>query len=243
MIPVTWSEQTEAREIASGHIGVSWIPDDDWSRGKCGLKILQYQAAGLPVVANPVGSHREMIRDGETGYLATTPDEWVAAITQLARDWRRRQQMGLLARQRVESDYSVSAWAETFVKSMTGTCRSTGRNFLEDRSVRAYQCGLCDRTSRPQGESASYSQPDWRSMSLCTPHERSTVAGARVLTRLQEMQASEGIRRMFKPPDWEWSQFGDVGWWCRDGWGEVLLGAEGLRLEEWREEGRLTTIK
>ena len=73
---MAWNEQTEAREIAAGHIGVSWIPDDLWSRGKCGLKILQYQAAGLPVVANPVGAHCEMIRDGETGFLATTPDEW-----------------------------------------------------------------------------------------------------------------------------------------------------------------------
>ena len=99
------------------------------------------------------------------------------------------------------------------------------------------------RTPRPQGENASYSQPDRRSMSLCTPHERSTVAGARMLSRLQEMRASEGIRRMFKPPEWEWSQFGDVGWWSRDGWGDVLLGAEGLRLDEWREQGRLTTIK
>ena len=86
MVPVAWNEQTEAREIAAGHIGVSWIPDDLWSRGKCGLKILQYQAAGLPVVANPVGSHCEMIRDGETGFLATTPDEWVAAIMLLAGD-------------------------------------------------------------------------------------------------------------------------------------------------------------
>ena len=80
-------------------------------------------------------------------------------------------------------------------------------------------------------------------MSVCTPHEQSVVLGARVSTRLQEMRASEGIRRMFKPPDWEWSQFGDVGWWGRDGWGERLLGPEGLRLEEWREDGRLTTIK
>ncbi len=55
VIPVSWNEQTEAREIAAGHIGVSWLPDDLWSRGKCGLKVLQYQAAGLPVVANPVG--------------------------------------------------------------------------------------------------------------------------------------------------------------------------------------------
>ena len=63
------------------------------------------------------------------------------------------------------------------------------------------------------------------------------------MSRLQEAEASEGIRRMFKPPEWEWSQFGDVGWWSRDGWGDVLLGPEGLRLDEWREQGRLTTIK
>jgi tRNA A-37 threonylcarbamoyl transferase component Bud32 len=80
-------------------------------------------------------------------------------------------------------------------------------------------------------------------MSLCTPHQRSAVAGARMLSKLQEMRASEGIRRMFKPPEWEWSQFGDVGWWSRDGWGELLLGKEGLRLDDWRQQGRLTTIK
>ena len=80
-------------------------------------------------------------------------------------------------------------------------------------------------------------------MSLCTPHERSTVSGARMLSRMQEIRASEGIRRMFKPPEWEWSQFGDVGWWSRDGWGDVLLGTQGLRLEEWAQQGRVTTIK
>jgi glycosyltransferase involved in cell wall biosynthesis len=135
VVPVAWNERTEAREIAAGHIGVSWIPDDLWSRGKCGLKILQYQAAGLPVVANPVGSHCEMIKGGETGFLATTADEWVAAMLLLARDARRRQKMGLTARQRVEADYSVLAWAETFVTSMTGTCRpAVGASWKIDRS-------------------------------------------------------------------------------------------------------------
>ena len=135
VIPVAWDEQTEARELAAGQIGVSWIPDDLWSRGKCGLKVLQYQAAGLPVVANPVGAHCEMIRVEETGFLATTADEWIAAIMLLARDARRRQKMGLMARQRVEADYSVSAWAETFVTSMTGTCRSAvGASWKIDRS-------------------------------------------------------------------------------------------------------------
>ena len=80
-------------------------------------------------------------------------------------------------------------------------------------------------------------------MSLCTPHERPTITGARMLSKLREIQASEGIRRMFKSPEWEWSQTDDVGWWSRDGWGEVLLGANGLRLEEWSEQGRVTTIK
>jgi glycosyltransferase involved in cell wall biosynthesis len=128
IVPIAWHEQSEARELAAGHIGVSWLPDDPWSRGKCGLKVLQYQAAGLPVVANAVGSHREMVRDGETGLLADTPQEWVDAILRLAGDARLRQKLGLAARRRVETDYSVSAWAETFISSMTGTSRARARS-------------------------------------------------------------------------------------------------------------------
>ena len=48
---------------------------------------------------------------------------------------------------------------------------------------------------------------------------------------------------MFKPPDWQWRQGPDVGWWFRDGWDQVLLDENGLRLEEWREAGILTTVK
>jgi hypothetical protein len=120
IIPVSWDEQTEGREIAAGHIGISWIPDDLWSRGKCGLKVLQYQAAGLPVVANPVGTHREMIRDGQTGYLATTAEEWAVALARLVADPSLRLALGRAARRQVEASYSVSAWAETFVTSVTG---------------------------------------------------------------------------------------------------------------------------
>ncbi len=80
-------------------------------------------------------------------------------------------------------------------------------------------------------------------MSLCTPQRQSGAIDSRVLSRLHEDRVAERIKRMFKFPDWEWSQFGDVGWWSRDGWGAVLLGPSGLRLDEWREQGRLSTVK
>ena len=70
--------------MAAGGVGVSWVPDDLWSRGKCGLKVLQYQAAGLPVLANPVGVHPEMIEPGVTGWLPRSPREWVEAARALA---------------------------------------------------------------------------------------------------------------------------------------------------------------
>jgi glycosyltransferase involved in cell wall biosynthesis len=107
--PCPWAEATEARDLAAADIGISWLPDDPWSRGKCGLKVLQYMAAGLPVVANPVGVQTEMVRHGENGFLASTSDQWVAAIGRLACDPGLRQRMGLAGRRRVEKEYSTVA--------------------------------------------------------------------------------------------------------------------------------------
>jgi len=124
-----WSAETEAREIAAADVGISWVPDDLWSRGKCGLKILQYQASGLPVVANSVGVHTEMVRDGETGFPATTTDEWVSAVARLAADATLRHRLGLAGRRQVEERYSVAAGALRWLavlKSLTGTLRKSG---------------------------------------------------------------------------------------------------------------------
>jgi glycosyltransferase involved in cell wall biosynthesis len=124
VIASPWSEATESHEIAAADIGISWIPNDDWSRGKCGLKVLQYMAAGLPVVANPVGVHPEMIRHGVNGYLASSPQEWIEAVRELSSNPEKRREMGRAGRERVEKQYSVAygslRWLELLKVTSTG---------------------------------------------------------------------------------------------------------------------------
>jgi len=114
--PRRWSESTEAADLAGADIGVNWLPNDEWSRGKCGLRVLQYMAAGLPVVANPVGMNREMVVHGRTGFLAETPEEWAEAVARLADDPALRRRMGAEGRRMVERRFSVDCWAPRFAR-------------------------------------------------------------------------------------------------------------------------------
>ncbi len=113
---VPWSANSEAAELAAADIGVGWVPDDPWSHGKCALKLLQYHAAGLPVVANPVGVQAEIVRPGIDGYLATTPEEWIAAIRALASDPQLRKLLGNAGREQVRASYSVDVGGAAWVK-------------------------------------------------------------------------------------------------------------------------------
>jgi glycosyltransferase involved in cell wall biosynthesis len=158
IIPVPWTVESEARELAAGQIGISWMPDDLWSRGKCGLKVLQYQAAGLPVVANPVGLHIELIEPSVTGFLPTTENQWVECVQTLAADPLRRLKMGRLARQRVETGFSTEAWAGSFVAAICGVdkpalgemnrIRNPGQRSIPDPFfVRMRRMGIFERTA------------------------------------------------------------------------------------------------
>jgi hypothetical protein len=111
-----WSSAAEASELAATDIGISWLCDDLWGQGKCGLKVLQYMAAGLPVVANSVGVHRKMIVNGETGFLADTPEEWAEAVSRLAENPSLRRRMGAAARRSVETDYNIRDWGPKVAK-------------------------------------------------------------------------------------------------------------------------------
>jgi glycosyltransferase involved in cell wall biosynthesis len=116
VVACPWSEFGEAAALATSDVGISWMPDDLWSRGKCGLKVLQYMAAGLPVVANPVGVHVEMVRHGETGFLARTEQEWHGAVATLAADPGLRRRMGLAGRRRLEGEYGVAVGARRWLR-------------------------------------------------------------------------------------------------------------------------------
>lgn len=131
-----WSAATEAAELAACDVAITWLPDDGFSRGKCGLKVLQYAAAGLPVVANPVGMNPRMVLHGRAGLLATTPDDWAEAIAQLAADPPLRQSMGTAGRRMVEEQYSVARWEHRFAAIIDGVRHNAHGSTPADRSSR-----------------------------------------------------------------------------------------------------------
>ena len=103
-----WRKDTEAVDLIISDIGLAPLPDDRFTRGKCGFKILQYAAAGLPVIASPVGVNSEYVRDGVTGFHATNTSQWVDRISKLINDQSLRKQAGQAGKSNVrEFDTSV----------------------------------------------------------------------------------------------------------------------------------------
>ena len=110
-IPVVkkqWSLEEEEADLKSFDIGLMPLSDDLWSRGKCGLKILQYQSVGIPVVCTPVGVNRDIVEDGINGFWARSEDEWGDRLLKLIREEELRREMGLKGREMVERNYSVA---------------------------------------------------------------------------------------------------------------------------------------
>lgn len=106
-VAVPWSEKAEQEALGTAHIGIAPMEENPWTRGKCGLKVLQYMAAGIPVVTSPAGVNREIVEQGKTGFLAEHPEEWETAIDNLIHDSDLRQTMGRLGRSRVIKDFSL----------------------------------------------------------------------------------------------------------------------------------------
>jgi glycosyltransferase involved in cell wall biosynthesis len=111
-----WSSEQEQSDLKSFDIGVMPLSDDPWSRGKCGLKLLQYYGVGLPAVCTPVGVNRDIVEHGVNGFWAKTPEEWTSHLKRLMEEGALRKEMGFKGRKKVEAGYSYEVNAPKILK-------------------------------------------------------------------------------------------------------------------------------
>ncbi|MCA1635173.1 MAG: glycosyltransferase family 4 protein [Acidobacteria bacterium] len=137
---IPWRAETEVSELRTFDIGVMPLPDDQWSRGKCGLKALQYMALGVPTVCSPVGVNTEIIQDDENGLIASTEDEWVEKLTKLLRSAELRRRLGGAGRATVDARYSAEVQAprvfeiiESVVREAKASASVAGRRSVSAR--------------------------------------------------------------------------------------------------------------
>jgi glycosyltransferase involved in cell wall biosynthesis len=105
-----WSVQAERDLLTEIDVGLMPLPDNPWTRGKCGYKLLRYFSAGLPTIASPVGVNTQLL-SGAGGLSATSEAEWATAIRELAAGADVRRERGGIARGYAEREYSYSVWA------------------------------------------------------------------------------------------------------------------------------------
>ena len=118
-----WSEAGEGAAILKGDIGVMPLPDTPWERGKCGYKLIQYMACGLPVVASAVGANLDIVDPGSNGYLATSAEEWMHYLERLLDDPAERSRLGEAGRRRVEARFSLQAQGDRLAQLLIRAAR------------------------------------------------------------------------------------------------------------------------
>jgi glycosyltransferase involved in cell wall biosynthesis len=118
-----WTLEREVSHFQSLDVGLYPLVEDDWSLGKSGFKAVQYMACGVPVVASPIGVTRDMIRDGETGFLAANEDAWVEHLGRLIDDAALRRRLGEAGRVEAVARWSLAAHAPRFVEVVLDAMR------------------------------------------------------------------------------------------------------------------------
>lgn len=121
-----WRSDSEVGDLHRFDIGMMPLPDNGWTRGKCGMKMLQCMAVGVPVIASPVGANREIVNDGVTGFLAESEAQWFAKLSRLIESPDLRVKIGLAGRRVVEERYSARAWVPTVRQVLESTAAAAG---------------------------------------------------------------------------------------------------------------------
>jgi glycosyltransferase involved in cell wall biosynthesis len=120
-----WRAETETDDLSAIDIGIMPLPDDNWSKGKCGLKALQYMALGIPTICSPVGVNSTIIKDGVNGFLAADRGQWLEKLRPLIHDDELRRRMGLEGRRTVENEYSARVVAPKVFEIFRSTVQAT----------------------------------------------------------------------------------------------------------------------
>lgn len=115
---IAWKKETEVQELSEIDIGIMPLPDDEWAKGKCGMKSLLYMAVEATSVISPVGVNTEIIQDGENGFLASTTEEWVAKLSELIENPEHIPKFGKKGRETVIERYSVLSQREKYVEML-----------------------------------------------------------------------------------------------------------------------------
>ena len=115
-----WKLDREVELFNTCDIGVYPLADDEWSRGKCGFKAIEFMACGVPVVASAIGVNREIVAEGVNGFLASSEDEWVGKLERLLTDRELRLRMGEAGRRTIDERYSLRVHAPTLAATLRG---------------------------------------------------------------------------------------------------------------------------
>jgi glycosyltransferase involved in cell wall biosynthesis len=126
MVPRDWSEATEISDVQSMDIGIMPLLDRPFERGKSGYKLIQYMACGLPVVASPIGVNTEIVKEGVNGLLASSAEEWRAALSSLVLDSGLRAALGAAGRVDAAQRFSLASQTPRLIELFNRVAQTRG---------------------------------------------------------------------------------------------------------------------
>lgn len=120
---VQWSEESELLIGKNFDVGIMPLVDGPFERGKCGYKLVQYMAGGLPIIASPVGINRQIVEPNVNGYLAETTEEWLLALRELINNVHKREAFGHAGRQKAEQMYNLQVTAPKLLNLLSSAAK------------------------------------------------------------------------------------------------------------------------
>lgn len=117
---IEWSEESEVMEISKSDIGIMPLENNYWEKGKCGFKLIQYMACGLPVIASPSPANNEIVKHNLNGFIVESDKEWEECLERLVINEELRKNMGIVSREIIEEKYSYQIQSKNYILNLKG---------------------------------------------------------------------------------------------------------------------------